>query len=474
MVPARLRDRIDLLDRVQTRAVAGRVAAVQDARVLVRGLAAPVGTTVRIDRRLGAAVGAGERAHGEVVGFEGGASIVMLFGEPRGIAPGDAAVADGARGLVPAGSALLGRVVDAFGQPIDGGPPLAQVSMRPLYAPHLDALSRRPIVEPLPTGLRVIDGLLTLGRGQRIGLFAGPGVGKTTLMGLMTREAAVDVVVVAMIGERGREVREFVEHTLGPSGLERSVVVVSTGDEPPVIRTRAALAATAIAEGFRDEGLSVLLVMDSLTRFAHAQRQVGLAAGEQPTTRGYTPSVFGQLQGLLERAGSIEGSGSITGIYTVLVEGDDFMEPVSDAVRGVLDGHVSLSRRLAARGHHPAVDVLDSVSRLADQVSGDAQIEDRRVITGLLAAYAEPEEVISLGAQVRGANPLIDVAIDLKPAIDEFCRQGRRESVPFDETRSRLSDLAREARERLAEAGRPRTAAAAAPATTTVTEEPRA
>ncbi|MHC4427987.1 MAG: FliI/YscN family ATPase [Planctomycetota bacterium] len=290
--------------------------------------------------------------------------------------------------------------------------------------------------------MRVIDAMVTAGKGQRMGIFSGPGVGKSTLIAQVARHTVADVSVIALVGERGREVREFIDETLAEEGLARSVVVVSTGDEPPLLRIRASLVACAVAEHFRDQGKDVLLMMDSLTRLAQAQRQIGLTVGEQPATKGYTPSVFAMLPRLVERAGAVEGAGSVTGFYSVLVEGDDLTEPVSDAARGVLDGHLALARRLASRGHFPAVDLLDSISRVADVVCDEHHRRARRMVMKLLAAYSEAEELITIGAYASGSNPDCDVAIALKPRIDEFCRQEIEENAAYPQTCKGLLELA--------------------------------
>jgi flagellum-specific ATP synthase len=305
----------------------------------------------------------------EIVGFRDGRLLSVPLGDTSGIRPGDRIVARGGILSLPAGDGLLGRVIDGLGRPLDGLGPLEAPDRAPLKPAALNPLDRDPVVAPVGTGVRAIDALLTCGRGQRLGLFGGSGVGKSTLLGMMARGTAADVVVLALVGERGREVRSFLEHDLGPTGLARSVVVVSTSDSPPLVRLRAAYGATALAEYFRDRGRNVLLMMDSVTRFAMAQREVGLAAGEPPTAKGYPPSVFALLPGLLERAGNVRGRGSITALYTVLVEGDDTNEPIADAVRGILDGHIVLSRDLAGRNHYPAIDVLSSISRTMPDVT---------------------------------------------------------------------------------------------------------
>jgi FliI/YscN family ATPase len=314
--------------------------------------------------------------------------------------------------------------------------------MNPLQARAPHPLDRERIREPLGTGVRAIDSLLTCGKGQRLGLFAGSGVGKSTLLGMCARGTAADVTVIGLVGERGREVREFVEKDLGPEGLQRSVVVVETSDRPALLRVRAPFAAVAVAEYFRDEGLDVLLLLDSITRMANAQREVGLSAGEPPATKGYPPSVFALLPRLLERAGR-SGKGTITGFYTVLVEGDDANEPISDAARSILDGHVWLSRDLAVRGHYPSIDPLQSVSRLLHDVAPREQVDAATRLRSLLAAYREAEDLINVGAYVKGSNPEIDLAVRCRPAIQKFLRQGVAETATLDATRAALLDLAK-------------------------------
>ncbi len=321
------------------------------------------------------------------------------------------------------GESLLGRVIDGLGKPLDGLGPIEAGSEYPLHPPPINPLARDPIIAPIGTGVRAVDSMLTCGRGQRLGLFGGSGVGKSTLLGMMARGTAADIAVIALVGERGREVRGFLEHDLGTEGLRRAVVVVSTSDNPPLLRMRAAYAATAISEYFRDRGRNVLLMMDSLTRFAMAQREVGLAAGEPPTAKGYPPSVFALLPSLLERAGNIRGRGSITALYSVLVEGDDTTEPIADSVRAILDGHVVLARELAARNHYPAIDILQSVSRtMPDVTSVDQRMKAGRV-RDWMATIKENEDLISVGAYVAGSNPRVDEAFAKRDAIDAFLRQ---------------------------------------------------
>jgi type III secretion protein N (ATPase) len=357
-----------------------------------------------------------------VVGFQQGEALAVPLGEPNGVGPDDVVEATGQGLQVSAGVGLLGRVVDGLGRPIDGRP--APTGLTPVLVDRAPpaALSRRPVSAPLETGVRAIDGLITLGIGQRIGLFAGSGVGKSTLLGAIARGASADVVVVALVGERGREVGEFLEHSLGEAGRRRAVVVVATSDAPPVERLRAAQVATAMAEHFRDLGKSVLLLVDSVTRFARAQREIGLAAGEPPARRGYPPSVFTQLPRLLERSGQGE-TGSITAIYTVLVEGSDMDEPIADEVRGILDGHIVLERKLAARGHYPAIDVLQSLSRVMAKVTAKSQQASAQRARALLAAFEEKRDLIALGAYAKGSDPRLDQAIAAAPELERFLRQ---------------------------------------------------
>ena len=375
----------------------------------------------------------GKRLPLEVVGFRDGRLLSVPLGDIAGIRPGDRIAARAGVLTVPAGRALLGRVIDGLGQPMDGLGPIAAVAHAPLRPPAMNPMDREPVTVPIGTGVRAIDGLLTCGRGQRIGVFGGSGVGKSTLLGMMARGTEADVVVLGLIGERGREVRSFLEHDLGQDGLARSVVVVSTSDSPPLARLRAAYAATSIAESFRDEGMNVLLMMDSVTRFAMAQREVGLAAGEPPTAKGYPPSVFGKLPGLLERAGGVRNSGSITAFYTVLVEGDDHNEPIADAVRGILDGHIVLSRDLASRNHYPAIDILPSVSRTMPQVTSVEHRVKAGQVREWLATVRDNEDLVSVGAYVPGSNARIDTALARRDAVNQFLCQ------PAD-TPGRLAD----------------------------------
>lgn len=377
---------------------------------------------------------------GEVVGFRSGRVLIMPYDDLDGICPGSVVHGTGRSLQVAVGPLMLGRVVDALGLPMDGRPLWPVQTFYPAIEKPPAPLERGRIDRPISTGVKSIDGLLTLGEGQRVGIFAGSGVGKSTLMGMIARNMSGDVNVIGLIGERGREVKEFIERDLGEEGLKRSVVVVATSDQPALLRIKAAWVATAIAEYFRDRGLSVLLMMDSITRWCMALREVGLASGEPPTTRGYTPSVFASLPRLLERAGKSR-SGSITGIYTVLVEGDDMDEPVADAARGILDGHIVLSRDLAQAGHYPAVDVLSSVSRLMTQVVSREHLELAQRIRAILSTYKKAEDLVNIGAYVRGSNEKIDEALSLIGKITDFLRQGTDERFSFDESVSMMRSI---------------------------------
>lgn len=373
----------------------------------------------------------------EVVGFKSGKTLLMPLGELGGIAPGNKVVPTGRQHTVAVGPQLLGRVLDGLGNPLEG-PALDRGCIRyPVNNLPPDPLKRSRIREPLTTGVKAIDGLVTCGMGQRVGIFAGSGVGKSILLGMIARHSTADVNVIGLIGERGREVLEFLERDLGAEGLKKSVVVVATSDQPALIRIKGALVATAIAEYFRDMGKNVMLMMDSITRLGMAQREVGLAVGEPPATKGYTPSVFAFLPKLLERAGKGK-VGSITGLYTVLVEGDDLSDPIADTVRGILDGHIVLSRQLANRNHYPAVDVLQSVSRLMPEIVSSDHLELAGRLRDLLATYHQMEDLINIGAYSRGSNPRVDEAIDFYQPIISFLQQGMDEHYDLPSTMKQL------------------------------------
>ncbi len=420
------------VDQLNPLRLTGTLTAVNGLIMRAVGVPAEIGSLCRVRTRRDGAIDA------QVVGFRDGQTLLMPVQTTRGVAAGDAVFTVAGMQQVAVGPALLGRVVNGLGRPIDGQGRIHPERFYSLFEPAPAPLARERISQPLGTGIRCLDGLLTIGAGQRIGIFSGTGVGKSVLLGMIARYCAADVTVVAMVGERGREVKDFIEKDLGPDGARKAVLVVSTSDEAPVMRVRACFAATAIAEYFRDQGLHVLLLMDSLTRLAMAQRQIGLAAGEPPATKGYTPSVFGMLPQLLERTGRT-ARGSITGFYSVLVEGDDINEPVSDAVRGILDGHVWLSRTLAGRGHYPAVDVLNSVSRLMVDVVDGGHRQAAAQVRKLLATWFEIEDLVNIGAYASGSNPEFDLAIQSKPLVERFLQQAIDEAVDFEQARAALT-----------------------------------
>lgn len=413
----------------------GRVTQMTGLLVESEGPPAAVGDFCEIQTR------AGRPVRVQTIGFRDGRVLSMPLEEVDGLEAGDTIVTRREAARARVGEALLGRVIDGFGQPLDGRPLPEMNEFRSLYAPPPGPLEREHIDEPMVTGVRAIDALLTCGKGQRVGIFGGSGVGKSTLLGAMARHNSADVSVIALIGERNREVRGFLEHELGEEGLKRSVVICATSDRPAPLRIRASFLALAVSEYFRDRGADVMLIMDSVTRLAMAQREIGLAAGEPPSQKGYTPSVFHLLPKIFERAGRF-GKGSITGLFTVLVEGDDFNEPIADAVRGILDGHIILSRALGAAGHYPAIDILQSVSRLAPAVSTPEQKKAAVKLRQALAAYERAEDLINLGAYVSGSNPQLDSAIQLQPQLLEFLRQAPDEHTPLEETLRRMSELA--------------------------------
>ncbi len=405
--------------------------------VEIGGLRAGIGEMLRVESKTPLDL--------EVIGFRGGRLVATPLGPLSGIRPGDRAVLSDRGSQVAVGNQLLGRIIDPFGVPIDGRPGVASHEGYPVHAAPPAATSRKPIEKVLGTGVRALDSLLTLGRGQRVGIFAGAGVGKTTLLGMLCRASDADVNVVSLVGERGREVNEFVRDALGADGLARSVIVVATSDQPPLVRARAAEAATAIAEYFRDQGKSVLFVMDSVTRYAMAMREAALASGEPAATKGYPPSVFAALPRLLERAGNGATEGAITAVYTVLVEGDDLSDPIADAVRGILDGHVVLSRSLAEAGHFPAIDVLASLSRLMPQLTTKPHVEAASKLRELLGAYREAKDLIQIGAYEKGSDPRVDAAARMMPTIEKFLRQGEREPSGREAAISALMELVAEA-----------------------------
>jgi type III secretion protein N (ATPase) len=426
------------LDKLKARLTAtptmltvGKVRAVTGLAVRATLPAARIGDVVVVRRK-------GEPLLGEIVGFDEGETVVLPLGGLAGVGPDDPVESTGAPLEVRASEALLGRVVDGLGRPLDGHGPLPDGTPMAVDRSPPPALDRRLVQRPLPTGIRVIDGLLTMGEGQRIGLFAGSGVGKSTLLASIARGTAADVVIVALVGERGREVGEFVEHGLGAEGRRKSVVVVATSDAPALERLRAAQVATAYAEYFRDRGGRALLLVDSVTRFARAQREVGLAAGEPPVRRGYPPSLFAMLPRLLERGGQ-GASGSITAIYTVLVEGGDMDEPVADEVRGIVDGHVVLDRAIAARGRYPAVDVTTSLSRVMSGVADKSHLDAARRMRELVATYEAKRDLVLLGAYVKGTDKELDRAIERMPQIEAFLAQSPHEIAPFDDSVRKLA-----------------------------------
>jgi FliI/YscN family ATPase len=415
---------VEALDDVDMFRCTGRVVQVIGLTVEAEGLVCEVGEICEVQPTRG-----GDPITAEVVGFRGDRVVLMPLGEMTGIAPGSHVVATGDGLSLVLGPALVGRVIDGLGQPLDGLGPITGRRFRVGNAPP-PALTRARITEPLPTGVRAIDGILTCGKGQRLGIFAGSGVGKSTLLGMIARGVSADLNVIALIGERGREVREFIERDLGPEGLARSIVIVSTSDQPALVRVKAAWVATAVAEYFREKGLHVGFFMDSVTRFAMAQREVGLTIGEPPATRGYTPSVFSMLPRLMERTGT-SAKGTVTGFYTVLVEGDDLQEPITDAVRSILDGHIVLSRQLAAENHYPSIDVLESISRLMTELASPGHKHAAGLMREVLATYASARDLVNIGAYAAGSNPAIDFALAMMPRVREYLRQDATESTDY-------------------------------------------
>jgi flagellum-specific ATP synthase len=429
----------DVLRAVQPVGLTGRVSSVRGLTIMVSDFPVPIGAACRISRE-------GLGVEGRVIGFSGDQTMIMPIGSMIGICRGDRVICTAIEQTVAVGNAMLGRVLSGLGEPIDGLGPIQTETRMPLWPKPISPLQRRRITEPLSTGVRAIDSLLTVGQGQRMGIFSGSGVGKSTLLGMISRYTSADVNVIALIGERGREVREFIEKDLGPEGLARSVIIVSTGDEPPLVRVQAGAVAASVAEFFRDRGKNVLLLMDSLTRLATAQRQIGLVAGEPPATKGYTPSVFNLLPELLERSGRTE-EGSITGFYTVLVEADEMNDPISDAARSVTDGHIWLSRDLANRGHWPAIDVLQSVSRVMIDIVDAPQLSAASQVRRQMALYSDVEELLNIGAYTSGGNVEHDQAIAAMPAIRSFLCQSIQEKAEFGRTAAELTRICRVNRE---------------------------
>ena len=427
-------DIAEQLEGVMPTALYGSVARTVGMTASVAGFPAPVGAMVEIQRDSGGPLAA------QVIGFRDDLTLLYPFSSLDGVRRGNRVRMTKTSRWLRVGQELLGRVIDSEGHAIDGKPQpaLDQRTRFDRKPPH--PCSRPSIDTPLTTGIRAIDGLLTCGRGQRMGIFAGSGVGKSVTLGMMARYTDAEVIVIGLIGERGREVNDFIQRDLGPEGLAKSVVVVATSNEPALVRVNAAATATAIAEHFRDQGKNVLLLMDSLTRYALAQREIGLAAGEPPTTRGYPPSVFALLPKLVERAGRAE-QGSITAFYTVLVEGDDPNEPISDAVRGLLDGHIWLSRKLASKTHYPAIDVLESLSRLMPDITGDEHQRAAVILRQMLAGYRDQEDLISIGAYRRGSNPAVDLAIELQEPISQYLTQRVEESATMEQATQGLLQL---------------------------------
>jgi len=400
-----------------------------------QGVGMSIGSLCRIDNDYGHYVMA------EVVGFREDHALLMPYGDTRGIRPGSRITLVETSPKADVGDAFLGRVVDGMGRPLDGLGPVKATKQYPLYGSPINPMQRRQIRKLMDVGVAAINTIVPLGQGQRVAIMAGSGVGKSVLMGMMTRHTEADVTVIGLIGERGREVKDFVQETLGPEGLKRAVLVAATSDSPALVRMRGTYLATSIAEYFRDQGKHVLLIMDSITRFAMSSRDVGLAAGEPPTSRGYTPSFFAQLPVLLERAGNVQGKGSITGIYTVLVEGDDMNDPVGDAVRSIVDGHIVLSRDLANKGHYPAIDVLASVSRVMRDVADPEHIALRNKAVDIMATYANVEDMITIGAYVDGSDKKIDYAKKMMPRINELLRQNVDKKMSFDVCHNQLKAM---------------------------------
>lgn len=419
---------VDELPKIEPIVFRGRVTKVIGLVIESEGPKARIGEICNLIDKYGKYI-----CKSEIVSFRNNQILSMVLGDLSKIEPGTEIIATGEDLKIKVGDSLLGRVLDGLGNPIDNKGPIFSNQKRSIYAPPPNPLQRQRISKPVATGIKAIDGLLTIGKGQRLGIFSGSGVGKSTLLGMIARKTSADINVIALIGERGREVREFLEKDLCDEGLSRSVVVVATSDAPSLVRVKSALVATTIAEYFRDQGLDVMLMMDSSTRLAMAQREIGLTIGEPPTTKGYTPSVFALMQKVMERAGTSD-RGSITGLYTVLVEGDDLNEPVADTARGILDGHIVLSRKLASMGHYPAIDVLESISRVMNDIITKEHRKAINTAIELMASYRNSEDLITIGAYQRGTNPKLDRAIVFHDVIDNFLRQEIDETHSLDDT----------------------------------------
>ncbi|MDR3211239.1 MAG: FliI/YscN family ATPase [Planctomycetota bacterium] len=425
------------ITRILPARVSGRVRRVTGLIVETSQLPLPVGSLCQVFSRLSR-----ETVEAEVVGFRENATLLMPLGEMRGIGPGDRVESLATEQVVAVGPHLLGRVLDGRGQPMDGKGPILATSTYPIYADPPDPVRRPRIGEVLSTGIRSIDAFMTVGKGQRIGIMAGTGVGKSVLLGMLARYTSTQVSVISLVGERGREVRDFIDRDLGPEGMARSVVVIATSDQPAPVRVKAPFVATAVAEYFRDQGADVTLLMDTVTRMAMAQRDIGGSIGEVAASKGYTPSTFALLPRLMERAGR-SPSGSITGFYTVLVEGDDMNEPIADATRGILDGHIVLSRRLAQRNQYPAIDILESISRVQSEIVPREELQASRRLRQILATFKDAEEMINIGAYVPGANPEIDKSRNTMPKLMQLICQDMNEATPYGETMQLVLELAK-------------------------------
>ncbi len=426
---------LDAVDNCESQNLEGKVIKVVGLIAEGQGLGLSIGSLCNISNEKS------EDIMAEVIGFKDDRILLMPYGNTTGIRPGSTITLLENSPMADVGDEFLGRVIDGMGNPLDELPPVKSSIQYPLYGKPINPMDRETIDEPMDVGIAAINMMIPLGRGQRVAIMAGSGVGKSVLMGMMSKNTTADVTVIGLVGERGREVKDFVDQNLGVDGLKNAVVIAATSDTPPLVRMRGAYLSTAIAEYFRDQGKNVLLIIDSITRYAMSSRDVGLAAGEPPTTKGYTPSFFAQIPVLLERAGNVKGKGSITGIYTVLVEGDDLNDPVGDTVRSIVDGHIVLSRKLATKGHYPAIDVLESVSRVTQDVSTPEHLSYREKAVELLSAYRDAEDMISIGAYVDGSNPVIDNAIELMPSIVNFLTQNIKDCIDHQSAFEQLKSI---------------------------------